>query len=117
MTDNEVGELWAYFYGKHGFARTSRKADADSIHSLLARVFNDWRLSGMTRQQVKDELWKLDEAVTSLTAQITQATGQSWKAAVESTYGNYRVHLSMARQLSLRLQDILQEAENELHIY
>lgn len=71
----------------------------------------------MTRQEIKDALWRLDEDCERLTAQITELTGRAWKAAVEpGTYGDFRKELIHARVATSILHDRLYRAEGEFYL-
>lgn len=40
----------------------------------------------MTKQEIKDALWRLDEEAERMTSAITEQTGRAWKASVEQSY-------------------------------
>ena len=70
-------------------------------------------VTGKKHQELKDKLWRLDEDVELLTAEITRRTGEAWKSAVE--HENYRKHLrhalNFARDLMTRIDATLNDLD------
>lgn len=54
-------------------------------------------------QELKDKLWRLDDAASFLSNQTTHFTGRAWKEAVE--HGNWERELLAARSYARNLLD------------
>ena len=68
----------------------------------------------MTKQEIKDALWRLDEETERMTAALTEQTGRAWKASIEESYGDWHKLIVQARVTASRLHDLLYRAETEL---
>ena len=69
----------------------------------------------MTKQEIKDALWRIDEECERLTSTLTAQTGRAWKASIEDNYGDWSKLIVQARVTASRLHDLLYRAETEIY--